>query len=83
MLPGVTKASRRVAFADPYSSWQRGTNENTNGLLRQFVPKGMDILDLSPTALAFYTNQIDNRPRKRLDYQTPAEVSQQNCQSRT
>ncbi len=63
-----------IYFADPYSSWQRGTNENTNGLLRQFVPKKMNILELSPTALAFYVNMINNRPRKRLQYLTPAEV---------
>jgi IS30 family transposase len=63
-----------IYFADPYSSWQRGTNENTNGLLRQFVPKRMNILELSPTALAFYVEIINNRPRKRLLYLIPAEV---------
>ena len=63
-----------VYFADPYSSWQRGTNENTNGLLRQFIPKNSNILELSPTALAFYVDRLNNRPRKRLGYLTPAEV---------
>ena len=72
-----------IYFADAYSSWQRGTNENTNGLLRQFIPKSMDILELSRTALAFYTEQLNNRPRKRLHYQTPAEVFRQNSESRT
>lgn len=72
-----------IYFADPYSSWQRGTNENTNGLLRQFIPKNMNILDLSRTALAFHTEQLNNRPRKRLHYQTPAEVFHQNSNSRT
>jgi IS30 family transposase len=66
-----------VYFADPYSSWQRGTNENTNGLLRQFIPKKKNILELSPTALAFHVNRINNRPRKRLGYQTPDEVFHQ------
>lgn len=63
-----------IYFADPYSSWQRGTNENTNGLLRQYIPKDMDILQVSPTALAFYTELLNNRPRKRLHYKTPAEI---------
>ncbi len=66
-----------IYFADPYSSWQRGTNENTNGLLRQFLPKHQDLLDVSPTALAFHVSQINNRPRKRLGYLTPAEVFHQ------
>ncbi|HIC33243.1 MAG TPA: IS30 family transposase [Gammaproteobacteria bacterium] len=66
-----------IYFADTYSSWQRGTNENTNGLLRQFVPKSQNILDLSPTALAFHVDRLNNRPRKRLGYQTPNEVFHQ------
>jgi len=66
-----------VYFADPYSSWQRGTNENTNGLLRQFIPKKQNILDVSPTALAFHVQRLNNRPRKRLGYQTPHEVFHQ------
>lgn len=72
-----------IYFADPYSSWQRGTNENTNGLLRQYVPKGTDILTVSPTALAFYVDQINNRPRKRLRFKTPNEAFQKLCPSRT
>lgn len=73
--------SRRLAlpiyFADPYSSWQRGTNENTNGLLRQFLPKTEELFDLPPTVLAFHVDRLNNRPRKRLGYLTPEEVFQQ------
>lgn len=65
-----------IYFADPYSSWQRGTNENTNGLLRQYIPKGTDILSISPTSLAFYVDQINNRSRKRLGFMAPNEAFQ-------
>lgn len=63
-----------VYFAHAYSSWERGTNENTNGLLRQYFPKGTDFLTISHHELAYVTQQLNHRPRKRLDYQTPAEV---------
>lgn len=63
-----------VYFAKPYCSWQRGTNENTNGLLRQFLPKGTDLQNVSWQELERYTHLINDRPRKRLDYRTPAEV---------
>ena len=63
-----------VYFADPYSSWQRGTNENTNGLLRQYLPKSRDFGDLTAHELASYTWQLNNRPRKCLNYRTPTEV---------
>jgi len=66
-----------IYFADAYSSWQRGTNENTNGLLRQYIPKSTNILDVMPTALAFFVDCLNNRPRKRLGYLTPAEVFNQ------
>lgn len=66
-----------VYFAKPYCSWQRGTNENTNGLLRQFLPKGADFRQVSWQTLARYTRQLNDRPRKRLDYRTPAEVFDQ------
>lgn len=61
-------------FADPYSSWQRGTNENTNGLLRRYLPKGTDFQTVTPGELTAIVEEINNRPRKRLDYQTPNEV---------
>jgi IS30 family transposase len=63
-----------VYFAKPYCSWQRGTNEHTNGLLRQFLPKGTDFNSVSWQELKHYTNLINDRPRKRLSYRTPAEV---------
>ena len=61
-------------FADPYSPWQRGTNENTNGLLRQYFPKETSFDDISDTQLACIVNKINLRPRKCLDWQTPFEV---------
>ena len=63
-----------VYFADPYSAWQRGSNENTNGLLRQYFPKGMDFRDVSEEVLAFTVKKLNLRPRKCLDYQSPHEV---------
>jgi len=61
-------------FADPYCSGQRGTNENTNGLLRRYLPKQTDFTTLSPEELADIVAEINNRPRKRLGYATPNEV---------
>ena len=63
-----------VYFADPYSSWQRGTNENTNGLLREFYPKKFDFSNITQNELDIVLNIINNRPRKCLGYKTPAEV---------
>ena len=63
-----------VYFAHPYSSWERGTNENTNGLLRQYLPKKTDFSALTDWQLASYVWQLNNRPRKCLNYRTPAEV---------
>jgi len=68
-----------VYFAQPYCSWQRGTNENTNGLLRQFLPKGTDLRAVSWQELKHYTQRINDRPRKRLGYRTPAEVFEPLC----
>ena len=64
----------KVYFCDPYSPWQRGTNENTNGLLRQFFPKGTSFADITDEMLAEVVDLINNRPRKRLGYLSPAEV---------
>ena len=64
----------KVYFCDPYSPWQRGTNENTNGLLRQFFPKGTSFADITDVMLAEVVDLINNRPRKRLGYLSPAEV---------
>ena len=63
-----------VYFAHPYSAWERGTCENTNGLLRQYVPKGMDLHQLTDWQLESYVRALNNRPRKCLNYRTPAEV---------
>jgi IS30 family transposase len=64
----------RVYFADPYASWQRGTNENTNGLLRQYFPKGTDFTRISHDEVARVEQSINERPRKRLGYRTPAQI---------
>ena len=63
-----------VYFADPYASWQRGANENMNGLLRQFFPKGTDFTRISHQQVARVERLINERPRKRFDYRTPAEI---------
>jgi len=63
-----------VYFADPYAAWQRGTNENTNGLLRQYFPKGADFSKITEKVLALAVRKLNYRPRKCLDYQTPHEV---------
>lgn len=60
-----------VYFADPYKSYQRGTNENTNGLTRQFFPKGTDFARISHQAVARVERLLNERPRKRLDYRSP------------
>jgi IS30 family transposase len=67
-------AKATVYFAYPYHSWERGTNENTNGLLRQFFPKKSCFKDITQTKLKRITKLINHRPRKRLGYLTPYEV---------
>jgi IS30 family transposase len=63
-----------VYFADPYASWQRGTNENMNGLLRQFFPKGTYFTQIRHRKVACVEKLINQRPLKRLGYRTPAEI---------
>ncbi len=61
-------------FADPYCAWQKGTNENTNGLLREYYPKGMDLSKTNNIELNKKLDLLNNRPRKCIDYKTPNEV---------
>jgi IS30 family transposase len=63
----------KVYFCDPQQPWQRGSNENTNGLLRQYFPKGMDLSDVSQAKLNAIARRLNERPRKTLNYETPAE----------
>ena len=63
-----------VYFAHPYHAWERGTNENTNGLLRQYLPKGTDLTQVTDEQRRSYVHQINHRPRQCLGFQTPLEV---------
>jgi transposase, IS30 family len=71
----------KVYFCDPQNPWQRGTNENTNGLLRQYFPKGTDICAHSQAKLNAVARKLNERPRKTLNYETPAERYRQSVAS--
>jgi len=64
----------RVYFCDPQSPWQRGSNENTNGLLPQYIPKGIDISGYSQLQLDAIARQLNQTPRKTLGFHKPAET---------
>lgn len=64
----------QVYFADPHAPWQRGTNENTNGLLRQYFPKGTDFKKISRKEIKKVQNELNERPRKTLNWYTPKET---------
>ncbi len=63
-----------IYFAHPYSSWERGLNENSNGLLRQYFPKGMELTEVTQQQVKWAVDRLNHRPRKVLGYRTPFEV---------
>jgi len=76
LTAGVLGKDFKVYFCDPRSPWQRAVNENTNGLLRQYFPKGTDLSVHTAEDLAWVEHELNDRPRKRLDYLRPSEVIQ-------
>lgn len=76
------KLGADVYFAKPYHSWERGLNENTNGLVRQYFPKKIAFDNIDQHALSEVAEKLNNRPRKCLNYKTPFEVFSAECKKR-
>ena len=70
----ATRLTTNIYFAHPYHSWERGTNENTNGLIRHYLPKGTDFATISESVIRTIERRLNTRPRKRLGWRTPLEV---------
>ncbi|WP_255555923.1 IS30 family transposase [Tenacibaculum sp. AHE14PA] len=68
------KIGVKIYFAHPYSSWEIGTNENTNGLIRRYLPKGTDFNLINKKQLMIIQEKLNNRPRKIIGYKTPKEI---------
>ena len=75
------RTGMEVYRATPYHSWERGTNENWNGLLRQFFPKGTNFATITSYEVKRVVKLLNNRPRKRLGYMTPREYFRECCDS--
>ena len=73
----IKLAWRKIVWLQPYHSWERGANENTNGLIRQYIPKGTDFSEVTNKRIKWIENNLNNRPRKRLGYLTPNEKFKQ------
>jgi IS30 family transposase len=69
----ISATNVQVYFCDPRSPWQRGSNENTNGLLRQYFPRGTNLSNISQAQLNAIALRLNQRPRKTLDFETPAD----------
>jgi len=74
VVPSFARETKmKVYFCEPASSWQRGSNENTNGLIRQYLPKGTDLAIIDTDALQRIANELNSCPRKSVGWLTPAE----------
>lgn len=74
---GLTEAIEGISevyFTHPYSSWERGTNENHNGMIRRFIPKGLSVISVTTKSTKRIASWMNDLPRKKLDYRTPTEV---------